>query len=68
MILIAQGVLVILGMQYVLSISNVFITEYKQLNLEIVPQWFMLGGIVPLGFGIRLYMLKPQKRSRFFTQ
>lgn len=67
-ILIIQGIIVILGMVSALSITDNFINEYKSLNIQIIPQAFLFAGIVPLGLGIRLYKLKPQKRSRFFPQ
>ncbi|MEM2856086.1 MAG: hypothetical protein QW416_03185 [Candidatus Nitrosocaldaceae archaeon] len=66
-VLMIQGIVMIGGMLTALSISNGFIEEYKKLQIEYVPQLFILGSIVPLGLGIRLFMLKPEKRSRFFT-
>ncbi len=67
-ILIIQGIIVIVGMLNALSISNNFIDEYKLLSIQTIPQAFLFAGIAPIGLGIHLYKLKPQKRSRFFTQ
>lgn len=66
-ILIIQGVIVIVGMLNALSISDHFIDEYKILSIQTVPQAFLVAGIAPIGLGIHLYKLEPQKRSRFFT-
>ncbi|RMF29779.1 MAG: hypothetical protein D6752_05345 [Candidatus Nitrosothermus koennekii] len=67
-VLIVQGIVIIAGMADTLSISANFIDEYKLLNMEMIPQAFLIAGIIPLGLGIHLFTLKPQKRSRFFTQ
>ena len=66
-ILMIQGIVIIGGMLNTLSISDNFIDEYKALDIQAIPQGFMFTGIIPLGLGIHLYKLKPQKRSRFFT-
>lgn len=66
-VLIAQGIVMVLGMLNTLSLTNKFIDEYKQLGIEYIPQLFMTSSLVPFGLGIRLFFLKPEKRSRFFT-
>ncbi len=67
-ILMIQGITIIVGMLLTLNLSNNLINEYKELNISIVPQIFIFTGIIPLGLGIHLSRLKPQKRSRFFTE
>ncbi len=66
-ILMIQGLVVMSGMSGTLLISNNIMDEYRVLNLTSIPFSFIIGAFVPLGLGIRLYKLKPQPRSRFFT-
>ncbi len=67
-ILIIQGIIIIIGMLLTLNISNNFINEYKELNMDIIPKIFLIAGVIPIALGIHISRLKPQKRSRFFTE
>ncbi len=62
MILIAQGILMPLGMSYVSTLANNVNDEYKSSELLIVPHIFLIVGFAPIGLGVHLARLKPVKR------
>jgi hypothetical protein len=62
MILIAQGILMPLGMFYVSTLANNVNDEYKSNELLIVPHMFLIVGFAPIGLGVHLSRLKPVKR------
>ncbi len=61
-ILIAQGIVLLLGMLYASSITGSINEEYRTAEILSLPHAFMVAGIVPLGLGIHLSRLRPAKR------
>jgi len=61
-ILIAQGILMPLGMFYVSTLADNVNDEYKSSELLIVPHIFLIVGFAPIGLGVHLARLKPVKR------
>jgi len=62
MILIAQGILMPLGMLYISTLANNITEEYKSTELLFVPQIFFAAGFAPIGLGVHLARLKPVRR------
>lgn len=62
MILIAQGILMPLGMFYSSMLANNINDEYKSSELFIMPYIFLVAGFAPIGLGVHLARLKPVKR------
>jgi hypothetical protein len=62
MILIAQGIVVPLGMMYALMLANNINEEYRSAVLAIIPQIFFGAGFSLIGLGVHLARLKPVKR------
>lgn len=62
-ILIAQGIILPLGMAYATMLSANINTEYKSSLLLVTPQIFLVAGFVLIGLGIHLAKLKPIKRK-----
>ena len=62
MILIAQGILMPLGMLYASTLANNISEEYKSAELLMVPQIFLVGGFAVIGLGVHLARLKSVKR------
>jgi len=61
-ILIAQGIMMPLGMFYSSMLANNIIEDYKTDTLLSVPQIFLIAGFAPIGLGVHLARLKPMKR------
>jgi len=61
-ILIAQGILMPLGMLYASTLANKIVEDYKSTELLIVPQIFFVAGFAIIGLGAHLSRLKPVKR------
>jgi hypothetical protein len=61
-ILIAQGILMPLGMLYASTLTDIINEEYRSAGLLIAPQIFLIAGFAPLGLGIHIAKLKPVKR------
>lgn len=61
-ILIAQGIMMPLGMFYSSMLANNIIEDYKTDTLLAVPQIFLIAGFAPIGLGVHLAKLKPMKR------
>ncbi|MEM3084329.1 MAG: hypothetical protein QXU32_05740 [Nitrososphaerales archaeon] len=61
-ILIAQGIVVPVGIFYASTLVNIINEEYRTFEILIVPQIFIVPGFVPIGFGIHIAKLKPVKR------
>jgi len=62
MILIAQGILMPLGMLYSSMLANNINEEYKSAELLMVPQIFLVAGFAMIGLGVHLARLKPLRR------
>lgn len=62
MILIAQGIILPLGMAYDYTLSANVIEDYKTAILFVTPQAFLVAGFAPIGLGVHLAKLKPVKR------
>lgn len=62
-ILIAQGIMMPLGMLYASSVSGGINEEYKTFDILILPQVFMAAGLAPIGLGAHLARLRPAKRK-----
>ena len=62
MMLIAQGILIPLGMLYASILANNIVEEHKSAGLSIVPQIFLVSGFALIGMGVHLSRLKPLKR------
>jgi hypothetical protein len=66
MILIAQGIILPLGMAYDYTLTANILAEYKSDMLFITPQIFLAVGFVLIGLGAHLARLKPVKsRTKF---
>ncbi|MGH9921708.1 MAG: hypothetical protein ACRD38_03045 [Nitrososphaerales archaeon] len=61
-ILIAQGILMPLGMLYSSMLANNIVEDYKSDRFLAVPQIFLIAGFAPIGLGVHLAKLKPMKR------
>ncbi len=61
-ILIAQGIMMPLGMLYSSTLANNIVEDYKTDTLLAVPQIFLIAGFAPIGLGVHLAKLKPMKR------
>lgn len=61
-LLIAQGILMPLGMLYSSTLANNIVEDYKTTTLLSIPQVFLVAGFAPIGLGIHLAKLKPIKR------
>jgi hypothetical protein len=61
-LLIAQGILMPLGMFYSSTLANNITEDYKSDTLLAVPQIFLIAGFAPIGLGAHLAKLKPMKR------
>lgn len=62
MILIAQGIVMPLGMLYSSMLANDITEEYKSVELLMVPQIFLVAGFTMIGLGVHLARLKPLRR------
>jgi len=62
MILIAQGILMPLGMLYASTVANNITEEYKSADLLVVPQIFLVAGFALIGLGVHLARLRPVRR------
>ena len=61
MILVAQGIILPLGMAYALTFSGNIIPEYKSAIITVTPQVFLVAGFALIGLGVHLARLKPVK-------
>ncbi len=61
-ILIAQGIMMPLGMLYSSMLANNIVEDYKSDRFLAVPQIFLIAGFAPIGLGVHLAKLKPMKR------
>ncbi len=61
-ILIAQGIVMPLGMLYASALANNMSEDYKTDTLLTLPQIFLIAGFAPIGLGVHLAKLKPMKR------
>ena len=61
-ILIAQGIVMPLGMFYASTLANNMSADYRTATLLILPQLFLIAGFAPIGLGTHLAKLKPMKR------
>jgi hypothetical protein len=61
-ILIAQGILMPVGMLYSTTLTNNITEDYKTAALVVTPQMFLIAGFAPIGLGVHLATLKPMKR------
>ncbi len=62
-ILIAQGIILPLGMAYASMLSGKINPEYKSALLLATPQIFLVAGFAMIGLGVHLMRLKPVKRK-----
>lgn len=63
-LMIAQGIVVIVGMITASSIVPSMNEEYRLIQFEALPYAFIVGAIAMIGFGAHLYTIKPLKRQR----
>jgi len=63
MILIAQGIILPLGMSYDSMLSGNIDPEYKSALLLVTPQIFLVAGFAMIALGVHLIRLKPVKRK-----
>lgn len=61
-ILIAQGILMSLGMFYASTLADTINEEYRTFEVLIIPQIFLIPAFAPIGFGIHIAKLKPVKK------
>ena len=61
-ILIAQGILMPLGMLYASTFENTINQEYRSSEILVIPQILFVAGFAPIGLGIHIVRLKPVKR------
>ncbi|MFQ5940661.1 MAG: hypothetical protein ACE5KA_03060 [Nitrososphaerales archaeon] len=61
-VLIAQGILMPLGMFYASTLADNINEEYRSFELLIIPQIFLVVGFAPIGLGVHIAKLKPVKR------
>ena len=62
-ILIAQGIILPLGMTYASMLSGNINQDYKSSILLVTPQIFLVAGFALIGLGVHLARLKPVKRK-----
>ncbi len=62
-VLIAQGVILPLGMAYASTLASHINTISKSDILLITPQLYMIGALVIIGLGVHLTRLKPIRRK-----
>ncbi len=61
-ILIAQGIVMPLGMLYASILATDMSADYRTDALLAIPQIFMIVGFAPIGLGVHLAKLKPMQR------
>lgn len=61
-ILIAQGIIMPLGMLYTSTMAGNINIEYRSSELLFLPTIFLIAGFAPIGLGVHLVKLKPARR------
>ena len=61
-IVIAQGILMPLGMFYALTLADNINEEYRTFEFLLIPKIFLVVGFVPIGLGVHIAKLKPVKQ------
>ncbi len=64
MLIIAQGIVLIVGMLNASNIVPNINKEYRLIEFELLPYVFIAGAIPMIGFGLHLYTIKPIKKFK----